>query len=398
MNRVLFVDNDSKSFGPTISMNYILSELNNQGFEITLLTPKTESLTQEYSEAGIRVIHLQKELYLSLHFTNIFKFYTLKGLFFYLQTILRFVTGTIYATKIIRDVKPNLVYVNEYVFVQFAIAAKILNIPAVTHIRSPFIKGSFGVRRKILSRILLMSNLKIFAITNCEAEQISSFHYDKKKIIVIREFLNTDNFLTNSDTEKIKCEFAIPPNEKVLLMLGGVDQTKGTATLIESFALLKKNFKNVQLIVAGHQTKTRTNEQYWKLCQNIILKNNLTESVKIIPFCTRVVELIAIADVIISSSISSHFSRPMIEAWAQKKPVVISQTRHALEFAVHGINAMTYPANDSLGLYEQLKLILTDTELREQISLGGYRTAQKYFNSNNNISLLIKVIKSIVEV
>jgi glycosyltransferase involved in cell wall biosynthesis len=302
----------------------------------------------------------------------------------------RLFKGTIIAYSIIRKAKPDLVYVNEYVLIQFAIAAKLQKITAVTHIRSQFLRGTIGFRKKLLSKILLKCNEKIFAITPQEANQIIVKSINQKnKIIVVPEFLNDENFRKNYPLVELKKTFGINESKKIIVMLGGIEKVKGTYELIEAIGLLKKELPTIFLVIAGNFDMFPSNLKYWERCQKLMDIYNLKDDIKILPPLQDANHLIAIADIVVSSSIMSHFSRPVIEAWAKMKPIIAARSIHSVEYIEDGINGLLYDPTSPEELKEKIKMILVDSTLRLHISENGHKKAQAFYNGRINTKIII---------
>lgn len=387
---ILFVDNDPRHSGPTVSMNYLIDSLIEKKYKIGIATSKSKSNIVKYEKKHIKIFSISTNLYLNLHFTNQYSFFTLKGCYFYLQMLFRLIKGTFIAYSIIRKVKPDLVYINEYVLIQFAIAAKLQDITAFTHIRSQFLTGTIGFRKKLLSLILLKCNEKIFAITPQEANQIIVKSINQKnKIIVVPEFLNDENFRTNYPLAELKKTFGINASKKIVVMLGGIEKVKGTYELIEAISLLKKEFPSIFLVIAGNFDRYPSNNKYWERCQKLMDINNLKDDIKILPPLQNANHLIAVADIVVSSSIMSHFSRPVIEAWAKMKPIIASKSIHSVEYIEDGINGLLYDPTSPEELKEKIKMIIEDSTLRLQISENGHKKAQAFYNGRKNTKIII---------
>lgn len=394
---ILFVDNDPGYSGPTVSMNYLIDSFIENNYEIGLVTNKSKSLIVEYERKNVKIYSLSTNLHLNLHFTNQYSFFTVKGCYFFLQMLFRLMKGTLIAYSVIRKAKPDLVYINEYVLLQFAIAAKLQKIPSFTHIRSQFLKGTFGLRKKWLSSVLLKCNEKIFAITPQEANQIIVKSINKKnKITIVPEFLNDENFKIDYPVSEIKKNIGIAESKIIILMLGGIEKVKGTYEVIEAIGLLKNELPSIFLVIAGNFHKHPSNLKYWERCQKFIELNNLKDHIKILPPIQNANHLIAIADIVVSSSIMSHFSRPVIEAWAKMKPVIAAKSIHSIEYIEDGANGLLYDPASPKELKEKIKMILENSALRLRISENGYKKAQTIYIGRINTKIIIDEVNKIL--
>ncbi len=121
-------------------MKYLVKGFHKVGWDVLILSPKDESSLKIFQEFNITSIKLEKYFNLEMHFSNNLSSFSLRGIKTNIYMLFYFINGFIYAVRKLSKLKPDLVYINEYVLSQFSAASKILNIPVVTHIRSPFLK------------------------------------------------------------------------------------------------------------------------------------------------------------------------------------------------------------------------------------------------------------------
>jgi glycosyltransferase involved in cell wall biosynthesis len=386
--KILFVDHDPNITGSTISMKYLIKGFSINKCEVILLSPKTEKPLEYFKDCQIKIIRLEHDIALGLHFTNILKVTTLRGILDVFRLIKKMMVGLCFAVIFLKRIKPDLVYVNEYVLLQFSIAGKLCGISTACHIRSPFIKGTFGIRRYILAKLLLSSNQNVFAISEQEAKQITQTVADKKKIIkIIYEFLDESDYTSEYNIRMFKELLSIPINKKMILMAGGVESVKGTFEMIEAFSKLLNKKQDIYLIIAG---TVNNNSIYNKKCFDFIEKRELTNSIKIINYTSQIHEIIACSDVIISSSNVSHFSRPIIEAWAQKKAVISSNTNHAMEFIEDGKDGMLFEIGNSDSLANKLFELFSDEKKMITLGEAGYKKAKNMFDAEIGVNKVIQ--------
>ncbi len=368
-------------------MKYLVKGFHKVGWDVLILSPKDESSLKIFQEFNITSIKLEKYFNLEMHFSNNLSSFSLRGIKTNIYMLFYFINGFIYAVRKLSKLKPDLVYINEYVLSQFSAASKILNIPVVTHIRSPFLKGTFGFRKYMFSKLLLKCNDYIFAITEQEAVQICRKTDEQtEKVKVIYEFLDENDFATQNDINKLKKNLSIPENVTVLLMLGGVEKIKGTYETIQAFSKVFELNNNVYLIIAG---AINNNSKYNSKCFNIVNEKKLSSNIKIIGFTSRVHDLISCADIVLSPSIRSHFSRPIIEAWSQRKPVISSDIDHSKEIIQNEKDGLLYKYNQPEELKEKIIYLINHPEIRKTLGEAGGLKARSLFTTDKNVNKII---------
>ncbi len=391
--RILFVDHDPNISGSTVSMRYLIDGFSKKKFDIVLVTPKNENARSFFKGYKIDFVNWKYKVELGLHFTNENNLFSLRGMKNIIRLIVNMIKGCLLAYVYIKKIKPDIIYINEYVLSQFSFAAKISNIPVVTHIRSPFIKGTFGIRRYLFSKYLKTFNNFIFAISEYEANQIlMNVSNSKNNIKVVREFLDEDDFQLSSD-KNILDSLSIPYNNKVILNLGGIEPIKGTLEILKAFSKLCNTHSDIHLINAG---PIKNNPDYNQHCYNIINDNNLQGKISILNFIENVHQLIGCCDILVSGLSNSHFPRPIIEAWAQKKAVISSDTFHVKEFLEDGVDGLLYKVGSEDSLADKISMLLRNKRLLNTIGEAGFRKARIMFSAEKNINEILNYCITLV--
>lgn len=95
-------------------------------------------------------------------------------------------------------------------------------------------------------------------------------------------------------------------------------------------------------------------------------------------------------DIWFGASKTEGLGRMGLEAMSAGCAVVVSDT--GPEYANPGINCLLYPVNDADAALSQLDRLMTDAELRKQIQVQGFKTAQEKSNPTECIESLEKII------
>ncbi len=385
---ILFIDHDAIFSGSTISLIYLIKAFLSSGYKVMVATAKKGEIADKFKSLfKIDLVSFKSSYQLDLHFTNIYPFYTRRGMFFLMLTIVRFFKGLFWGINIIKQNNPSIIYINEYVLAQFAIAGKLTRRYTMTHIRSPFLKGKFGIRKYLLSRLLTSFNDYIFPITKSESEQIIGFNRYIEKIKIIPEFLDEQNFIKDIETHLLKKKYNIPLDKKIILMLGGLEPAKGSLEFIKSLKIILNSTQNVYYVVAGYNHY----EFFNKFCYNYIKQNNLAEYIKILGYIQMVKELISLSDVLVSPFNESHFSRPIVEAWALKKPVITSDIKHAKDYIIDNEDGLYFKKGDASDLAKKILKLILDEEFCNRLAQNGYKKAKDMFYNSENIMRVVSL-------
>ena len=106
-------------------------------------------------------------------------------------------------------------------------------------------------------------------------------------------------------------------------------------------------------------------------------------------------EVIVSCDMLVSAITLTHFSRPIIEAWALKKPVVCSNGLHASELVDDNVNGLLFKVNDHQQLAEKIKYAITNKEITTKLGEEGYQKAVNVFGNNDNLENIVRIGKDL---
>lgn len=402
-NKVLFIDNDSGFTGSTISLGYLIQGFCDNNYDVFVLTAKSEVFSEFYVKLGAKPIFFRfpkmENFYLDLHFTNKEPFFTFRSFIKFIKNILKYFVGLYVTYRKIKEINPDLLYLNEYVVIQSALAGHLMKIPTVTHVRSRYLDGTFGIRNYLLSKSLVKFNDLIFAISKQEADQITKFYHAKyEKVFVVGEFLNEENFRNLSNIDILKKKFNLPIGGKIVLMLGGILPIKGTIDFIKAAQIVIEKNENAYFVIAGKipPNNDKLLGNYFAECMEITNLPEIKTSLKFTGEVRNVHELIACCDILVSSSTETHFSRPIIEAWAMKKAVIATETEHTKDLVENNINGLIVKISSPNEIALAILKLLHNKELLVNIGIEGYDKAIKFYNAKTNLKIICEKCATLI--
>ncbi len=394
--KILFVDHDFTISGSNVSMCYLIKEFINNDYIVYVLTKGDETDRKYLTSCGAMIIQYSsspfKSITLSLHISDKTKLFSkewLKNLF---KDMLYFFNGIVLSIKITKSIKPDIIYLNEYVTIPFGFYPKLKSTKVLMHIRSLFIDQKFNLRIYLLKKAIKFIPDHCFAITELEAKQVCNDFENKTNIKVIPEFLDQEDFKNPNNISELKNKFMIPDSTKIVTFLGGISYIKGSIIFIKSIEHLSISFRNVKFIIAGkifNDPNIQTVHTYYKLCDEYLNKPNIKEYVEVLGDVRNINELIAVSDIVVSCSITTHFSRPMIEAWAQKKAVIATDILHSKILINNGTDGLIVKKNEPAELAESIKMLLENEQLTKTLGENGYLKVKRMFSAGVNSKKIV---------
>ena len=171
-------------------------------------------------------------------------------------------------------------------------------------------------------------------------------------------------------------------NQKIVLYLGRLEEVKGMEYLIRAFALLSID-SAVLMIVGDGSLREKLSA--------LVLEQGIEEKTRFVGYASPEETLVyyAIADVLVLPSITTPSGKEtwglvVNEAMNQGVPVIATDAVGAAAGGLvqAGVNGFIVPERNTEALAEAMKLILTDSLLREKLSRYARRIVAEWDNEH----------------
>jgi glycosyltransferase involved in cell wall biosynthesis len=249
-----------------------------------------------------------------------------------------------------------------------------------------------SVRNQIIIKVLKYIHKKQLKVIKKNKLIVNS-----EKLLDYYKNISNEIFLVNTTTIT-KNDFYIRENTCLnkniqLYFIARFDWTKGINELLEAFLILNKNHINVFLNFVGWEDYL--NKPVENSIKEWAYKNNLSDKVVFHGRKTAGIELLEYyrkADIYILPSYHEGFPRTIWEAMASSVPVIATEVGSIPHFLIHEENAFLIPPKNSEAIYESIKRLINDSNLRRKIIKGGLDRV-KNVTLENQSDLIIKFIK-----
>lgn len=399
--RVLVIDEDQERNGSTVSLEYLVRGFRDRGYDVVVLTwkyraPDAAGLKRSATLIDGR-IGFVTTITLCVHFAYSMSPFSWQGIRLITKDAVKFVLGFLIVRRVLRKIRPDIVYANEYSVVQACVAARTAGIPAVTHVRSPLLKGKFGLRRRLISRLVLGNTKRVFAITRQEADQLRPSPAERSNIRVVGEFVPRPA-ARRVDPKKLRRGFGLPPAGKVVSMLGGIKPYKGTMEFLRAARIVCEHHSNIRFVIAGSDLRdgSEQNRAYYEECMRAVRDLRSKGAVTMVGEITNPLDLVAASDIVVSPSPQAHFSRPVIEAWSFAKPVIAARTPHMEECITDGVNGLLFEPGDQSGLAGCISRLSRDSRLRARLGREGKKKASAEFDAERNCDTIVHACDELI--
>ncbi len=140
---------------------------------------------------------------------------------------------------------------------------------------------------------------------------------------------------------------------------------KGIGYLIEAMSLIIKRFKDVGLFIIG-EGEEKVN------LENLVNKLNIKNYVYFLGGLPKARCYICNFDVFVLPSLFESLPVSIIEAYAEKRPVIASKVGGVPELVTDEVTGILVPPRDSRTLAKAIERLIEDRNLRERLAKNGY--------------------------
>lgn len=274
------------------------------------------------------------------------------------------------------------------------LAARLAGVPVIIHT----VHGFSFHNQEPLWRQILFRNLERFASRWCDkmifiSQPLIDWALRERivgedKIAKIYSGIELDLFqpVPNDVSHKIREKWKLPREAPVIGIVSKLWEGKGHWILIEALKEIKKEIKDVVLVIVGE------GYLYDKLV-GMVNGNGLKNSVLFTGFQMNVSEIIATFDLAVLPSFFEGMGRVLLEAMAMGKPVVASRVGGIPDLVEDGLNGILVEPGNVRELVRALIRILNNKELAAKMGSEGRQKVTEKFSADAMVRSIEKVYR-----
>jgi glycosyltransferase involved in cell wall biosynthesis len=186
---------------------------------------------------------------------------------------------------------------------------------------------------------------------------------------------------------EIKC------STNYILFAGTLYKRKGFDTLLKAFALIASKFPEWKVVLAGKAKYP--NEEH--IPSDLAKELGIAEQVVLPGWVSgdQKDKLFRNASIFCLASSAEGFPMAVLDAWAYGVPVVCTLAGGLIDIVKEGENALTFEYGDYLMLSEKLEWMMSNSELREEISKVSFELSHTIFSIDRINGEIDKLYKSV---
>lgn len=292
------------------------------------------------------------------------------------------ISSPIGMTLALNDLKGyDIIHIHEYRVLQNAFIrgyAKKHGVPYVLQAHGSL--GTFfqkGWLKRIFDKLwgyrILRDAAKVIALTQTEAERYKSMGVSNDKIEIVPNGIDLSEFENMPQRGEFRRKYGLDDNERIVLYLGRIHQTKGVDLLARAFVKLPKEVGGAKLVIVG------PDDGYLPALKRLLEELRIQDKVLLTgPVYGRdKLRAYVDADVFVTPSFYG-FPVTFTEACATGTPIVTTERWDYLDWLDGQIGYVT--PYDEKELTKAITTILGNRGLAEQFGANGRQIVKDRFN------------------
>ena len=188
-----------------------------------------------------------------------------------------------------------------------------------------------------------------------------------------------------SKVEQLRKNYALNKSEFVVGIVGRIEEGKGQYKVLEALKIL--NDLEIRAVIVG----SFMDKGYEKELRALIEDLGIGSKVILTGFTKEVYEHMKLFDVNILATKNETFGLVVIEAMANKVPVIATNKGGPLEIIKDGFDGLLFDGS-SEDLAEKIRYLYKNAEKKEYFAENGFNTVQKRFDAKKQLKKLYEAM------
>jgi glycosyltransferase involved in cell wall biosynthesis len=269
-------------------------------------------------------------------------------------------------------------------------AARILRVPAVTHVRFPDSRSGFEWFLKPgFRRALFVSG----ALRDAALREAPSLFAEVSE--VVHDGVRLPEPVSAEHRRALRQELGLPIDTTIVALTGQIAEIKGIWEFVEAAAILKAKGVAVSFAVLGDDLKGRGALRLE--AERVARAKGLAEVMQFLGFKPDAPRLLPAFDVITVPSHVEPLGNATLEAMAAGLPVIGSNVGGIPEMVVPGHTGLLVPARDASALARAIECLVGDPRRATEYGAAGRRRVAEAFSVERHASQVQSIYDGVLE-
>jgi glycosyltransferase involved in cell wall biosynthesis len=323
---------------------------------------------------------------------DIVPFETLTRRMTILQSIGRFYSFSLTVWSLIalmRERAIELVHINSIAGLCGGIAASLLRVPVVWHVRE-ILSESF-INRWVI-RIVGRLASRIIAVSQAVRHRLERGNVPSIKIAVIYNAVSIDQFQTEADRQGIRQELGLDDSCYVIGIVGKIHPRKGQKELIQACRIVLNYISNIKVFIVGDWG---SDKDYKQELADLLRDEELSDRIIFTGVRPDVPTLVQAFDVLVQPSpYPDPLPRVVMEGMAAALPVIGSDVGGIPEEIVDHSTGLLVPPGDVKALADCIVYLADRPVLRKEMGMAGRKQAAERFDPVSHSQSIMQIYES----
>jgi glycosyltransferase involved in cell wall biosynthesis len=275
------------------------------------------------------------------------------------------------------EIKPDLLHCADYGgAMRVSLAALLSSRPIISHVRS---RHDFISRRDRL----FLATVKHWIFVSHDARANFGVKVKDKNAAVIYDGIKVRNF---DETEKresradVFAEFNLAPNTKIIGIVARVAPEKDFFTLARAIKQISEKDDSIKVLIVGSTSREEANERHFREVSQFLNELNIAEYFIFTDFRTDITRFLRAFDIFVLPTHVEGFPLVILEAMAQKIPVVATEVGGVPESIKDGESGLLHEHENSVELARKIESLLNNAQFAKKIGESGFQSVKENFS------------------
>lgn len=221
----------------------------------------------------------------------------------------------------------------------------------------------------------------IFGISRYVTGTVVGMGRPERDIHTVLNCVDVSKWDPGTDGGAVRREFGIAPDAPLIASVSRLFSWKGQRELLQSFALLRKDFPTLKLLIVGADEREAHVGSFTAELKTLAESLGVSGHVVFTGARSDVANIMAACDVFTLPSFEEPFGLVFLEAMAMRRPIAALDNGGTPEVVEHGKSGLLSPPYDIAAYAANVATLLKDPALRARMGEHGRARVVDYFNA-----------------